>query len=107
MIKNIDLRSQEEMQRIFKLLANSTRLNILVLLENKQLSVNDIVQYLKIPQPQVSHQLSILKQHQLVTAERVGKNNLYELDDPHILSVIESTKNHVKHVINGKKHGEL
>ncbi|MBM7544916.1 MULTISPECIES: ArsR/SmtB family transcription factor [Lactobacillaceae] len=107
MIENIDLRYQEEMQRIFKLLTNSTRLNILVLLENKQLSVSDIVQYLKIPQPQVSHQLSILKQHQLVTAERVGKNNLYELDDPHILSVIESTKNHVKHVVNGKKHGEM
>ena len=79
MIENIDLRYQEEMQRIFKLLTNSTRLNILILLENKQLSVNEIVQYLQIPQPQVSHQLSILKQHQLVTAERVGKNNLYKL----------------------------
>ncbi|MEX0381528.1 ArsR/SmtB family transcription factor [Leuconostoc sp. MS02] len=107
MEKNNDEQYQSEMERIFKLLSNPTRLNILVLLENEQLSVNDIVQQLQITQPQVSHQLAILKEHQLVSAEKVGKKSLYQLNDPHILNVINSTKQHVAHVIIGKKHGEL
>ncbi|ADG40772.1 MULTISPECIES: helix-turn-helix transcriptional regulator [Leuconostoc] len=104
---NNDARYQNEMERIFKLLSNPTRLNILVLLENKQLSVNDIVQQLQITQPQVSHQLAILKEHQLVSSEKVGKKSLYQLNDPHILNVIDSTKQHVAHVVVGKQHGEL
>jgi len=107
MNKNINVLSQKEMQRIFKLLSNGIRLNILILLQNKPMNVSEIVEQLQISQPQVSHQLAILKKHQLVSAERVGKKNLYQLDDPHILSVIESTKNHVKHVVIGKRHGEV
>lgn len=107
MNENSDNILQDDMARIFKLLSNPTRLNILVLLENHPLSVNDIVEKLQLSQPQVSHQLAILKAHQLINSERVGKRNFYQLDDPHILNVIDSTKNHVKHVIIGKKHGEL
>lgn len=107
MNENSDNIWQDEMARIFKLLSNPTRLNILVLLENHPLSVNDIVEKLQLSEPQVSHQLAILKTHQLINSERVGKRNFYQLDDPHILNVIDSTKNHVKHVIIGKKHGEL
>ncbi|GMA69979.1 transcriptional regulator [Leuconostoc litchii] len=106
-MKNEEIIYKNEMERIFKILSNPTRLQILVLLENKQLSVNEIVNELSLSQPQVSHQLAILKEHQLVNADRVGKQSLYRLDDPHILNVIDSTKNHVRHVVLGKKHGEL
>ena len=98
---------QAEMERIFKLLSNPTRLRILALLENQSLSVSSIVEALNISQSQVSHQLAILKEHQLVNSERAGKQNLYRLDDPHILNVIDSTEKHVEHVVLGKKHGEI
>lgn len=104
--KNNDMLFQSGMIRIFKLLSNPTRLNILMLLEHDQLSVNEIVTQLQITQPQVSHQLAILKDQQLVSAKKIGKKSLYQLSDPHILSVIHSTKQHVAHVITGNKHDE-
>ena len=99
---------QQEMQRVFKILSNPIRLNILVLLENIELSVSELVAALpNITQPQVSHQLVVLKEHQLVSFRRVGKKMMYKLDDPHILDVINSTLAHAKHVTAGQPHDSL
>lgn len=97
---------KNEMEAVFKLLSNHIRLNILIMLENKQFSVNEIVDALEVPQSQISHQLAILKKNQLVSSEKIGQKNFYKLDDSHILNVIESTENHVKHVLQGKSHDE-
>lgn len=105
-INLIDDKHLAESQRIFKLLGNSKRLQMLKILEDNKLKVGQIVDILGLEQSVVSHQLAILKKHQLVSSKREGKTVFYRLDDPHILDVINEMLEHVDHVIRGKRHGQ-
>lgn len=60
-----------------KLLADPTRLRILLLLEREPLSVAELQQILGMGQSRISTQLSSLKREGLVTDQRSGKNNIY------------------------------
>lgn len=101
MNENIELIN--ETQKILKILSSSTRLNILLLLEQSPLSVNELVELLKVSQPAISKQLNILKEYQIVTYNKNGTTNFYKLEDLHILSVIHSTMEHAQHVLDNKQ----
>lgn len=93
-----------EAGKIFRVLSNQHRLAILYFLENNAADVSTIVAALNLPQPQVSHQLAILHQYQLVTKEKDGQHVIYTLDDPHILEIVDATLAHVTHEITGAPH---
>jgi SAM-dependent methyltransferase len=76
------------MLKSLKLLSDATRLRILILLDNQDLSVAELQEVLGMGQSRISTQLSQLKLEGLVTDERSGKNNIYTCSaDPGLMEV--------------------
>lgn len=70
----------EEFTQVYKVLAHPMRLEILLVLLNKDLSVNDLSQQLKKRQSNVSQHLQVLRKSNLVSSNRSGKRRIYMLD---------------------------
>lgn len=68
-----------------KALADDTRQRILVMLLQEEMCVSDIVQAFDISQPSISHHLSVLKQFQLVTSRKEGKQVFYAINRDNVV----------------------
>ena len=68
------------MDNTFKALADPTRRNILEMLREKNLSAGEIADAFSMTKPSISHHLAILKNAELVLAERDGQNIIYSLN---------------------------
>lgn len=71
-----------------KLLADPTRLRLLLLLSREQLSVAELQEILAMGQSRISTQLAQLKKSSLITDTRSGKSNLYHATVPKELQTI-------------------
>ena len=81
----------------FKILGDSTRMNILFALEGGALCVCDIAAAVGMTKSAVSHQLKSLRQSNLVSYKKIGKNIFYSLADDHVKSIIEIALEHINH----------
>lgn len=71
-----------EKAEFFRGLGNHNRLSIVLYIREKgEVSVTDIVNSLKIKQPEVSHCLQILRNANVVTYSKDSKKHLYKLTD--------------------------
>lgn len=70
---------------IYKILANSKRLEILNILKNGESSVEELVTALKIRKANVSQHLSVLRYYGLVRVSRRGRNGYYRIVDKRIV----------------------
>ncbi|KAB1660437.1 helix-turn-helix transcriptional regulator [Pseudoclavibacter sp. CFCC 13796] len=82
--------------QLFKVLGNESRLDLLVLLGDQQLSVGKLTDLSGLSQPLVSQHLRTLKQAGLVTAKRDGKTMNYRVADHHVSHVIADALIHVQ-----------
>jgi len=64
---------------IFKILSDETRLRIIILLDQKELCVCELSYILEVSQPNISKNLSKLRELNLVTSERKEKFIFYKL----------------------------
>lgn len=69
-----------------KALADETRQRILQMLLEREMCVGDIVAAFDTSQPTISHHLNILKQFDLVTARKDGKQIYYALNRDNIVT---------------------
>lgn len=73
----------------FDLLSVPGRLHLVWLLASRELDVTTLAELSGASIPAASQQLAKLRAAGVVTARRDGRRQLYRVDDPHILSVIE------------------
>lgn len=81
---------------LFKIFSDPTRIRIIYLLKDNKLCVQDLANILNATQSNISHQLSILKAHNVVKYIRDKKNIYYILSDEHIESLLDIGIEHVK-----------
>ena len=72
-----------------KVFSNSTRLEILNLLRDKELSVTELIEKTKLSQANISQHLSIMKSKGTVTSNRKGKNIYYKLTNQKIIKAFD------------------
>jgi DNA-binding transcriptional ArsR family regulator len=85
----------------FKALGDETRVRILHILLEGELSVGDLTDFLETSQSAVSHQLRILRAMRLVRGRRSGRSVFYSLDDDHIERLLIDGLDHVKGECDG------
>lgn len=64
---------------VWKALADPTRRKILSLLKDKDMNAGEIANEFNMTKPSISNHLNVLKQADLVDAEKVGQNVNYSL----------------------------
>ena len=86
----------EAISRQFALMADPTRLRLLIALSAGELCVCDLAAATGINRSTVSHQLRTLREARLVRRRRVGKVIYYGLDDDHVVNLIAVATEHLQ-----------
>lgn len=89
-----DILSLEE--DVFKVIANHKRLEIILLLENRELNVNQMKDMLGLRQANLSQHLTLLRQQRLVAVRKKGRESYYRLTDDTIATSIRLIHNFLR-----------
>ena len=79
---------------VFKALAASSRLRILLVLTQGEASVTEIVDETGLSQPLVSQHLKQLRSLHLVEVDRVGREAIYSFKDAHVSHILIDALDH-------------
>ena len=89
---NIDLQqmkvSADRACKLLKVLSNSDRLLLLCQLSQGEKRVGELEEILGIVQPTLSQQLTVLREEELVTTRRDGKNIYYQITSPESIALM-------------------
>ncbi len=86
-----------DLSDLFKVFGDTTRMKILYALFASELCVCAIAELLSMTQSAISHQLIVLKRHNLVTGRRQGKQIFYSLADDHVRTIVAQGFEHIMH----------
>jgi ArsR family transcriptional regulator len=86
-----------QLAELFSALSDASRIRIIALLIEGEMSVSALAQDLKMTESAVSHQLRGLRQMHLVRARKAGRQVFYSLDDDHVTRLFSLGLEHVQH----------
>jgi DNA-binding transcriptional ArsR family regulator len=73
---------------VFRMLADSTRVQVLWALVDTELSVNELADHVGKPAPSVSQHLAKLRMARLVRTRREGTQVIYRLENDHVRQLV-------------------
>lgn len=91
-----DVKKLYELSDFFKVMGDSTRIQLLWALEESEMCVGDLAVLLDMTKSAISHQLKVLRMSKLVKTNKKGKNVYYSLDDYHVKDILKKALEHVK-----------
>lgn len=74
--------------RLFRLLSDPTRLRLLLLLGDREVSVGDLAAAAGLSQQLVTHHLAMLRRGGVVERRRQGKHNLHRICSPFMVELL-------------------
>ncbi|MFW6110702.1 MAG: ArsR/SmtB family transcription factor [Thermoproteota archaeon] len=83
--KKLSVEESKAKSKVFKALANATRLRILGLLSSREMCVCEIMVALELTQPTASHHLRILENVGLIRNRKEGKWVFYSIANPEFI----------------------
>ncbi|HPE14872.1 MAG TPA: metalloregulator ArsR/SmtB family transcription factor [Bacilli bacterium] len=81
------------LSNFYKMLGDPTRLRILEALIDSEISVNNIADKLDMSQSAISHQLQLLRAHNIVIARRLGQIVKYRIASDYITNFVKQGLN--------------
>jgi ArsR family transcriptional regulator len=86
-----------QLAELFSALSDASRVRIIALLLEGEMSVSALAKGLAMSESAVSHQLRGLRQMHLVRARKAGRQVFYTFDDEHISHLFSLGLEHVRH----------
>ena len=91
-----EYRDISDLSDFFKIMGDSTRLQLLIALQTGEFCVSDLSYLLNMTRSAISHQLKALRVSKLVRTRKDGKTVYYALDDDHIREILEKSIEHIQ-----------
>lgn len=84
----------EDVSELFRALSSPVRIALVSQLSDGEMCVHELVDALALPQPLVSQHLRILRDADLVTRTRRGREVAYVLADDHVAHIVADARSH-------------
>ena len=86
---------------VFRMLADTTRVQLLWALAGAELNVNDLAERVGKPAPSVSQHLAKLRMARLVRTRREGTQVFYRLENDHVRQLVMDAVHNAEHAAGG------
>ncbi|MGE2832726.1 ArsR/SmtB family transcription factor [Mycobacterium sp. SMC-4] len=82
---------------VFRMLADTTRVQVLWALNGREMSVNELAEHVGKPAPSVSQHLAKLRMARLVRTRRAGTTIFYALENDHVGQLVSDAVFNAEH----------
>ena len=93
----VDEHTAFHLANLFSALSDPTRVRVIGLLLEGELSVGEIAEQLGMTESAVSHQLRGLRLQRIVRTRKQGRQVYYHLDDEHVAELFQRGLQHMEH----------